>query len=202
MALDFDLQDPGTQKTIAAFLVPIVLLYAFYHFMVQPKVNELEMKTQEVTTLRHRIEVTQNGLRRPSEIEGEIIELQEKYDELETLLPEQENVADLLNQLSAVEHDSKVYLVGFNATETVDGNGRPYRANKYKVVIESGFHQFAEFMSQIISLPRIMSFSDLRITMNYDAAMQEENEGLADQPRHLRVECVLTSYVFNTPGSE
>ena len=202
MALDFDLQDPGTQKTIAAFLVPIVLLYAFFHFMVKPRINELEMKEKEVATLRHQIEVTQNGLRRPAELKGEIAELQEKYDELETLLPEQENVSELLNQLSAVEHQSKVYLVGFNAIETVDGNGKPYRANKYKVVFESGFHQFAEFMSEIISLPRIMSFSNLRITMNYDAAMQEENEGLADQPRHLRVECVMTSYVFNTPGSE
>ena len=74
---------------------------------------------------------------------------------------------------------------------------KPYRTNRYRITIEAGYHQFAEFMSTIMSLPRILSFSDIRISTNTEALMdQDVNEGMADQPRNLSIECTMSSYVF------
>ena len=89
-----------------------------------------------------------------------------KFDELEALLPTEENVAALLDQFSMVEKDAKVYVVGFNAAETIEEEDKPYRANRYRVTIEAGYHQFATFMSRIMALPRILSISELRIMLN------------------------------------
>lgn len=198
MALNFDMKDPKNQRIIAMILVPVVACYAFFHFVMKPKMAELETKKAQVVTLMTRVTNIRKTLQMPDKLENEKAALTAKYEELEQLLPNEENVSLLLDQFSVVEHDSKVYMVGFEASETVDDEGKPYRENKYKLTVESGFHQYAKFMSEIMMLPRILSISELNFSMtDFEQVMQEEMpEGLEDQPRYLTVECTLSSYVF------
>ncbi|MBN1294491.1 MAG: type 4a pilus biogenesis protein PilO [Candidatus Latescibacteria bacterium] len=203
MALNIDMSDPKTQKTVAIFMIPVVLLALFYNFMIKPKIGIIEKKKVEITTLNQKLNRMRSTLQSPGKLNAEKEMLQNKFTELEEFLPGEENVALLLDQLSEIERRTKVYLVEFKATESIEGANKPYRANKYRITIEAGYHQFAEFMSDIMALPRILSFSDLRISTNTEALMGEEmNEGLADQPRNLSIECSLTSYVFKMTGKE
>ena len=55
MAMKFDINDPKTQRMIAAVLVPVVILYAFFHFMIKPKMNDLEAKKAEVITIKKQV---------------------------------------------------------------------------------------------------------------------------------------------------
>jgi len=195
MAMKFDINDPKTQRMIAAVLVPVVILYAFFHFMIKPKMNDLEAKKAEVITIKKDVADIKKTLELPEKLNKEKEVLQAKYEEMEELLPSEENVAVLLNQFATVENDSKVYIVGFEAAETIEDEGKPYRANKYTVTIESGFHQFSRFMSYVLTLPRIMSISDLNISLT--DREEAVSEGLEDQPRFLRIEFTLTTYVFS-----
>ena len=195
MAMKFDINDPKTQRMIAAVIVPIVILYAFFHLMIKPKMNDLDAKTVEVVDIEKKVTDIEKTLELPEKLNKEKEVLQAKYEEMEELLPSEENVAVLLNQFSTIENDSKVYIIGFEAAETVVDEGKPYRANNYRVTIESGFHQFSRFMSYVLTLPRIMSISDLNISLTD----REEaiSEGLEDQPRFLKIEFTLTTYVFS-----
>ena len=197
MALKFDLSDPKTHRIIATFLVPIVIFYVFFHFVIKPKVNKLNVTKAEIVTVSNRVSNIKRTLELPDKLLKEKEILQAQFDELEQLLPSEENVALMLDQFSVIENDSKVYMVGFEATETIEDENKPYRENKYRITIESGFHQFSRFMSDIMSLPRIMSLSELNLALNPSfERTQEVYEGLEDQPRTLRIECILTSYVF------
>ncbi|MBT4484790.1 MAG: type 4a pilus biogenesis protein PilO [Candidatus Latescibacteria bacterium] len=197
MAIDFDIKDPKNQKLIATFLIPVVILVAFFHFIIKPKMEEVKTKNTELVNLQAELNSVQKILKPIKELEVIKNNLLKKHAELENLLPAKENVAVLLNQFSMVEKDSKVYMVGFEAAETVEGDNKPYRANKYEITIEAGYHQFATFISNVLALPRLLSFSDLNITMNPSAQMKTESyEGFEDQPRYLTIECTLTSYVF------
>ncbi len=203
MAIDFDIRDPKNQKLVATFLIPVVILAAFFQFMIKPVIEEVNTQKAELTTIKEKMELVRKALKTPKELEKEKEVLTIKLKDLESLLPEDENVAVLLNQFSMVEKDSNVYLVGFNATETIEGGDRPYRANKYKLTIEAGYHQFATFISKVLALPRIMSFSDLRITMNPMITRETESyEGMENQPRHLTIDCMLTTYLFQKIASE
>ncbi len=200
MALNFDISDPKNQRIIAMILVPVVACYVFFHFIIKPKMAELETKKAQVETLQNRVNNIRRTLQMPEKLNNEKAALTAKYEELEQLLPNEENVSLLLDQFSVVEHDAKVYMIGFEASETVDDGNRPYRENKYKVTVEAGFHQYAKFMSEIMMLPRILSISELNFSLtDFNQAMREEiYEGLEDQPRYLTVECTLSSYVFKS----
>jgi len=199
MALNFDIKDPKNQKFLAIVMVIAVILFGFYHFMIKPKLSEIETKKKEVQTLEQTLRTTKKSLKSPVELTAQKEMLDAKYAELEQYLPNDENVALLLDQLSEVEYKAKVYLVGFDATQTIEGDGKPYKANKYRVTIEAGYHQFVDFLSLLMSLPRILSISELRITQNTNVqqGQEKEGEGPADQPRNLSIECFVTSYVFS-----
>ena len=199
MAFNFDIRDQKTQKLIMISLIPVVLLAGFYYLMIKPKLAEIEEKRTVVQKLNKDYQTTKNSLKSPAELNAEKENLEAEYQKLEDFLPDKENVAQLLDQLSDVEYKAKVYLVGFNATQTIEGNGKPYKANQYRVTIEAGYHQFAEFMSLIMSLPRIMSFSELRMSVNNELLRQqrEDSNGPAELPRYLSIDCLLTSYVFS-----
>ncbi len=197
MALDFDFKDPKNQKLIISLLIPIVILYAFYRFVIEPKVTDVKKIKDDITELDNQI----NSINKIRLIEETIMEEQNKLSkqlsELEALLPEEENVSLLLDQFSMVERDAKIYIVGFNEAETIEGGAKPYNENKYQVTIEAGYHQFAMFMSKIMSLPRVFSFSNLVITRNPMSSEKLETfGGLEDQPRYLTIECTITSYVY------
>ncbi|MCE5251011.1 type 4a pilus biogenesis protein PilO [bacterium] len=204
MAIDFDIKDPKNQKMIAIFMVPVVLLVLFYHFMIKPVVTELQSKKAEIVTLTQKLEATKKSLHSPAELNAQKEQLQEKYRELEQYLPDTENVARLLDQLSEVEYTAKVYVVGFDATQTIEGKGKPYKQNKYKMTVQCGYHQFADFMGGIMTLPRILSVSELKMSLNADVVQGEKNEAEAqtDQPRNLTVECILSSYIFTGVQAE
>ena len=158
--------------------------------------NELNSKKAEVVTLQNKVNVIKRELESPEVLNKEKEILESKLVDLEQLLPSEEDVSLLLNQFNMVENDAKIYMVGFEATETIDDESKPYRANKYRITIESGFHQFARFMSYAMTLPNILSFSELYISPTSTDEREEIQEGLEDQPRYLTIECTLTSYVF------
>ena len=203
MALNFDIRDPKNQRILASFLVPVVLFYAFYNFMLKPKIGEIEKKKTEIASLKKNVTDIKNKLDSPEKLAEEKTALESKLAELEQLLPTRENVSLLLDQFSQVETDSKVYMVGFEATESVDVEGELYRSNKYKITIESGYHQFSLFMSYAMRLPRILSFSEITISANSEIGQRlEVQEGLEDQPRNLTIECIITSYIFKPPNKK
>lgn len=203
MAIDFDIRDPKNQKLIMTFLIPVVILAAFFQFMVKPVQEEVAGKKTELDTIQNQIDLIRKSLKTPKQLEDERNALANKLSELEQYLPEEENVAMLLNQFSMVERDANVYLVGFDIVESLEGGEKPYRSNKYRMTIEAGYHQFSDFAAKIMSLPRIMSLSDLNISMNQrDQVETESYEGMENQPRNLTIQCVLTTYLFQKTATE
>jgi type IV pilus assembly protein PilO len=197
MSFDIDMRDPKSQRILAVCMVVVVVLYGFYHFMVKPAQAELKRVKAETITLQSQLNAARSTLQTRKKLLADKESLEQKLAELREFLPDHENVAVLLDQFSMVENATKVYVVGFKASETVDESGQPYQANKYKVTVEAGYHQFVEFMGGMMALPRIMSFSDMKIALNPGAPNSRDvNEGLEDQPRSLSIECSITSYIF------
>ena len=71
MAINFDIRDPKTQKMIAVLMVPVVVLYVFFHFMIEPKLGEIEFKLFSFFnyfTVRHNLFFTRKPRYRESDL--------------------------------------------------------------------------------------------------------------------------------------
>ena len=203
MALDFDIRDPKNQKLIMTFLIPIVILAAVFQFVVSPLKEEVAAKNVELTNAQQQIDIIRRSLKTPELLREEKEQLELKLAELQGLLPDTENVAVLLSQFSMVERDANVYLVGFDIIDSVEGGDKPWKANRYRMTIEAGYHQFAGFIGQIMALPRILSLSNLRITTNpMINEYNETYEGMENQPRKLTIEGTLTASPFQPSAQE
>lgn len=197
MAVEFDIRDPKNQRLLAVCMVVVVVLYGFYHFFIKPAAEELKQVKAETVTIQSQLNSIRGTLQARKKLLVEKESLEQKLSELRDYLPDHENVAVLLDQFSMVENATKVYVIGFKASETSDESDKPYQANKYKVTVEAGYHQFVEFMGGMMALPRILSFSDMKIGVNPNAPNSKNvYEGLEDQPRSLTIECSITSYIF------
>ena len=71
MALNFDINDPRTQKTLAILMVPILLLALFYNFMIKPKTKEIDKKTAEVKAVNQQLQRLKSTLKSPEILEKE-----------------------------------------------------------------------------------------------------------------------------------
>ncbi len=199
MAIGFDIREPKNQRLLAAFMAITVILYGGYHFIIKPRQAALSSRKSEITALRNELATMRGSLSKKDALEKEQQALNEKLDELESFLPEHEDISALLDQFSAVENNAKVYVVGFRSSEVIEETDKLYMEVKYNVTVEAGYHQFMNFMAGIMALPRILSFSDLKISLNQNAPPGEEiNEGLEDQPRSLVIECSVASYIFKS----
>jgi Tfp pilus assembly protein PilO len=196
MAIDFDFKDPKNQKLIAAFMIIVVALFASFNFVIKPVRANLRTKKAEAAEIQKKIDSILNILQEPQKIEQMKLMYQARVEELDAILPVKEEIPELLDQISLIEKETRVHLMGFNALDTIDDGARPYISHRYSIKLEAGYHQFGNFMSRLTTLQRLLSISDLIITVNQLAGTQEKYEGLEEMPRNLTVEFVLTSYVF------
>jgi len=187
--LALDLSDPKTKKTAFAVILPIIVLYLFYAYMLTPRMKELEEKREDLSKNKKEYQQVKM-LARPLENIVKEIEVQNeillKYDEL---LPTSENVFQLIDQLSETERRTDIVIRGFKATETVDNVDESYISYHYDLVIEGRYHNFAQFLAETLNLPRILSFKD----MNFEVMKVEEEE---EEPPKLQINCTLISYAF------
>ena len=51
MAIDFDIKDPKNQRLLAIVMIAIVVMYAFFNFVIKAKSQELKVKKAEEVTL-------------------------------------------------------------------------------------------------------------------------------------------------------
>ena len=187
MALD--LSDPKTKKTAIAVIVPVVVLYLFYAYVLTDRKDKLEEDRKKLQQANQEYQQTKM-MARPLDVILKEIEVQNeilvKYDEL---LPTSENVFQLIDQLSETERSADIVIRGFQKTDTAENVDESYISYNYELVIEGRYHDFAKFIAETLNLPRILSFKD----MNFEVMKVEEEE---EELPKLQISCTLISYAF------
>ena len=192
-----DIHDPGTQKTIILIIVPVVVLYLFYSFLLKPLMSGLEEKEKEFKTESDMLSAATKTTKSLDFLVGEIDHLNSLLEKYQELLPDKENVARLIEQISEVERQTNIIIRGFNAQETAVEEGLPFSSYNYQLTIEGGYYEFANFLAKAMNLPRIMSFKDIKIEAGVAG-------GAGEGAEMLQVDCTLVSYVYKggTPAEQ
>ena len=135
---------------------------------------------------------TQLLVRNLARVEQEYETLHSQWQVASTLLPEQNEMSDLLRKVTAAGKQSGIEFKLFRPEPTV---GREfYTDNPVSVRVQGGYHQTGVFLSRLANLNRIVNVGSLRM------------EGLSGQNQKINftveTEMLLTAYTLSGGAPE
>jgi type IV pilus assembly protein PilO len=197
--MDIDVKDPKFLRWVGAILVVLVVVpmyflsasYPFTYAARKQTIAELDAHHQKLAQDLERARLLVRNLER---VEQEYAILHDQWKVAQTLLPEANEMPDLLRKVTAAGQQSGIEFHLFRPQPTV--NQGFYNDNPVEVVIQGGYHQTGVFLSRLANLNRIVNVSELNM------------EGLESQdetPFTVETGMILTAYTqgpANVPAVE
>jgi type IV pilus assembly protein PilO len=134
---------------------------AFWNYYARPAQAEIE--TRQATLMQVRAEVNRGLItaRRLPEFRQEVSTLELQLDRLRAVLPEERDVADLLNRINSMATQSNLKVVGFlPAASTKKALHTEWPIG---LQLEGSYHDLGMFLERISKFPRIINVGNMRV---------------------------------------
>lgn len=186
--MDIDVKDPKFLRWVGAVLVVLVVVPMYFltdSYSITYKARKTQIATLDARhqQLSRDLERARLLVRNLEKVEQEYAILHDQWMVAQSLLPEQNQMPDLLRKVTAAGQQSGIEFQLFKPKTPV--NQGFYSDNPVEVVIQGGFHQTGVFLSRLANLNRIVNVSDL----NLDGMENQE-----DTPFTVETSMVLTAY--------
>lgn len=156
--------DPAKQKRLLIGVAPLLLLGAYWYFLHGGYTERLTAMADRLD----RIEASNANARtlstRGRQLEERLQVFERHIDRLEDLVPRNEEVSQLLNQISEKATEVGVEVVRFNPGETT--TGAHYNRRTFEMAVLGSFHNVVRFLTEVGSLPRIITPTELSVVPN------------------------------------
>ena len=194
--MDINVKDPKLLRWAGAVLVVAVVVpmyfisvsYPFTHASRTKTIAELDTHHQKLSGDLERARLLVRNLER---VEQEYAILHDQWQVAQALLPEQNEMPDLLRKVTAAGQQSGVEFELFRPQTPL--NQGFYSDNPVEVRIAGGYHQTGVFLSRLANLNRIVNVSDLNI------------EGIDDQqetPYSITTEMTITAFTQGAANAQ
>ncbi len=138
------------------------LLYGgVYYFYTSGIRTETQAITDQVVALQQKNEAAKVATQKISEFRSLYASKQVEYDELKVLLPEEQEITNVLQGLQDAARDSKLTVNRFSPK---DASQQDFvMAKAVEVEVDSNFNTLREFFAKMAKLQRIVSISDFSL---------------------------------------
>ena len=190
-------------KTIPIILTLLALLagYAVYSGEgvsllgvpgIKPRIAHADSLRDSLKVLQAHIDTAKRDLAKESveDVTKRVAAFRGSLALLRTLVPEQREVNNMLDDVNLRSRVRGVRMTGFQPTAPVPGPA-PFDTYSYNFVVVGHYHQVAEFLTDIASLRRIMVPADVRLT----AASQAQGRAFGDTTAMLEAHFTVRTYV-------
>jgi type IV pilus assembly protein PilO len=191
----FGLNEPKQQKALAAILVAAVGAFVVYQYVYTPRMDavaevETRVETLEAGNQRARVLAARGG----GNIEEQLALYERHVMRLEQLIPEREEVATLITNITAEARRLNVELATI-APEPPQV-GEFYTKEVYALQAVGEYHAVGQFLSSIASLPRIITPVEMDLSR-----LQESRDVYGDMDAPVVASFKIETYVLPEPGS-
>ena len=159
----------------------------FWNFYAQPAQAAIEGRRGELRTLRASIDRGLATARRLPEFRKEVAGLQSQLDLLRTVLPEQQDVGDLLNRVNAMATQSNLTIRGF--TPQTPSKKTLHAEWPIGLQLEGTYHDLGTFLERVSKFPRIINVSNIKIRAREQQTARST----------VTAECTATTFVLLEP---
>lgn len=159
--------DPKQRNALVVGILAVALFYVFWAYWYTPRRTEI----QELTDQKEQLDI--ENLRAENlavgggeELEARLAEYEVHVSQLERLIPQQEEVAALLNDITAEGRRAGVEIALIDPQP--EEEGAFYTRKTYSLSVIGDYHDIGRFLTNIASLPRIITPRSLDIARQTD----------------------------------
>jgi type IV pilus assembly protein PilO len=162
MALKLELDKlPWHAQLGAVAAIALAGVGAFWYFYASPAQAQLATKRAAVTKLQTQIKEGLATAKRLPEFRREVTVLEAQLDRLRTVLPEEQDVADLLRRVQAMATQSNLKISGFTPAAVTR---RELHAEwPIGLKLEGNYHDLGSFLERVSKFPRIINVGAMHI---------------------------------------
>jgi type IV pilus assembly protein PilO len=196
---------PKGQREQALLLVSIVAIGAiglYWYLVFNPRSAELAQKEQRVEQLltinqRAKAEMAKGDL---NQLRAQLAEYQRNLMLIRTLIPTGNEVPSLLEQVSTAARRVGLDIASVDPQPVVEGDN--YDTYRYGMAVVGGYHQLAEFFTNVGSLTRIMLPVNvtLQLSTNANAARLRKEPNAAVIEAKFQLQTFVTHPDTTTVG--
>jgi type IV pilus assembly protein PilO len=135
--------------------------FAFWNYYAKP--TNAAIETRQATLAQIRLDINR-GLttaRRLPEFRKEVATLEIQLDRLRAVLPEEQDVADLLKRVNSMATQSNLKVLGFIPRATT--KKQLHTEWPLGLQLEGTYHDLGLFLDRVSKLPRIINVADMRV---------------------------------------
>jgi type IV pilus assembly protein PilO len=190
MAINLSLSKLPWYGQIGVFvLLSLAAAGAFWNLYAQPAQAATDSRRAQLARLRADIDRGLATARRLPEFRKEVTDLEGQLERLRTVLPEEQDVGDLLSRVNAMATESNLTIRGF--TPQAVAQKQLHAEWPIGLQLEGTYHDLGAFLERVSRFPRIINVGTIKIRA------RENQVGRAT----ITAECTATTFVLaETPA--
>jgi type IV pilus assembly protein PilO len=193
-----NLKDPKVQKIVIGALAMIIVSYVYFGTSFLPftypvRKAKIQSMEQEYAKLSAELEKARKVVADMPRLEAEYERLHEQWLSAQELLPEEEEMPDLLRQVTTAGNKAGVVFALFEPQAT---SPREFHVeHPIKVKVRGGYHQVGIFLSRLANLDRIVNVANLKLTVPAGKARAASRKP-GDKKARLSTETVEANFTL------
>jgi type IV pilus assembly protein PilO len=190
MAINVSLSKLPWYGQIGAFVaLSAAAAGAFWNFYARDAQTSIDERQGQLVKLRQEIDRGLATAKRLPEFRREVASLEAQLERLRNVLPEEQDVADLLRRVQAMATQSNLAILGF-APKPV-AKKQLHAEWPIGLKLEGNYHDLGAFLERVSKFPRIINVGDIKI----------ETKNTQTAGSTITAECTAMTFVLLDPRS-
>jgi len=159
---------------------------AFWHFYAAPAQAAIDGQRAQLATMQAEIAGAQRTVKNLPAFRQEVGALEQQLDRLRAVLPEEQDVADLLRRVQGMATQSRLAIKGF--TPQVVTRQQLHAEWPIGLELEGTYHDLGAFLERVSKFPRIINVGNIKISAR-------DSQGVST----ITAACTATTFVLIDP---
>jgi type IV pilus assembly protein PilO len=162
----------------------LAIVAVFWNFYAQPAQASIDGRRAQLASVRADIARGEATARRLPQFRREVAMLQAELDHLRAVLPEEQDVADLLRRVQGMATQSNLTIRGF--TPQAVARKQMHMEWPIGLRLEGRYHDLGAFLERVSKFPRIINVGNIKIK-----ALDRQTSNAT-----VEAECTATTFVL------
>ena len=157
------------QVALIALLISVGVIYLYVNFLLLPQINSVVKIYGKTNKLSVDLKDTEHDISEVDSLRKQAASYRGKIEEYERMLPAEQEIPKLLEDLSDMAKKSDVKIIGITPLPAKEESKAPdaiYQEIPILISARSGYHELGKFLSDLENSDRFMKVVDIKVKEN------------------------------------